>query len=190
MKRLILLSFALLLSSISLAAQSTQPPRSFGTAGMEGLGATGTWTVNLPPEFAGCPVSLRAQQAAGGEKVEVGQQQRPKGPGQGLHLVLASPDGQQIVGATVTVRGLTPKIRATRTPAGLFNRSDASRTIEVPLTEKNGKEVSGYLWIPGLTAVQTIDLVSATFWDGTTFKVPAGANCRTRPDPVMFVSGR
>jgi hypothetical protein len=191
MKRPIPISSVLLLSSISLAAQNAVPPQSYGTAGMEGLGVTDTVTVHLPAFYTGCPVSLHAQQSAAGQMVQVGGQ-HPKGIGQGLHLVLTSPNQPQMVAARVTVRGLTPRNRVTRTLSSLSDDTDAdaARTVAIALNPEPNKAATGDLWVPGLTAIHSVELVSVTFADGATFKLPSGANCRTRPDPLMLISGR
>jgi len=188
MRRLTLLSFAFQLGAIPVAAQTA-------AAHMESLGAapqpqTQTVIIQLPQQASACPVGVRARQAANWNKMEVGDEQ-PKGPAQRLHLTLVNPDSRRITGATVTVRGLTPKTRATPTPLTLGDdSSDAARTVDVPFSAGSGKEVSADLRVPGLSAVYSVDLVSVTYADGSNWKLTSGKSCRTSIDGVMLVGAR
>jgi hypothetical protein len=146
--------------------------------------------VQIMPQAGACPVSVHAQQAASWNRMEVGSD-HPKGPAQRLHLTLANPDSSRITKATVTVRGLTPKTRATPTPLTVGrDRSNAARTLDVPFSSASGKEVSADLWVSGLSAVYTVDLVSLTYADGSTWKLATGQSCRTSIDGFMLIGAR
>lgn len=187
MKLVRLVSLALLCSSGPLFGQYGT-----ATAGMENVGPTKIIIVQMPPVSPLCPVSLRAKQAAGGDLLAVDNGQ-PKGPAQRLHLILNNRDSRRITGAKVTVRGLTAKARVTRAltaPPSQDDASDAARTLEVTFTSGLHGEVSADLRVPDLTAVQSIDLNSVTYADGSTWKLSPDNGCRSVLDPTMLIGGR
>lgn len=195
MNRPTLFSLAVLFASAALAAQTAgrQPSQGFGVASNEVLSndqhQTQTIIAQLPQPNGVCPVSVRAQQAANGSKWEV-DNSRPKGVAQRLHLTLVSPDSNRITGATVTVRGLTPKNRVTQTLTSPSKSPDAAKTLSITFQAGPGKEVSSDLLVPGLSAVYSIDLDSITYADGSTWKLAAENVCRTPIDGFMLISGR
>jgi hypothetical protein len=195
MKRPTLFSLAVLLASAALAAQTAgrQPSQGFGVASMEGLSNDQhqTQTIVISPQQQGsvCPVSVRAQQAANWSRREV-DNKPPKGPAQRLHLTLVNPDSTRITGATVTVRGLTPRNRVTQTQLSTGDSSDAAKTLSITFTAGLGKDVASDLLVPGLSAVYSIDLDSIAYADGSTWKLAAGKVCRTPIDGFMLISGR
>ena len=177
MKRLTLLSFSLLFGSIALSAQTTDQNK------------TQTVIVAVRPENGACPVSVHAKQAGGGEMQRV-DRAHPKGVGQGVHLILTNRDSRQIVGAKVTVRGLTAKNRVVNTLSTQDDSSDAAKTLNLTFPAGSGNESSTDIWVPGLTAIQSIDLNSLAYADGSTWQLSAGMTCRTIPDAFMLVGGR
>jgi hypothetical protein len=181
---------ALLLAAVAAAAQTGT---SYGVAGMENLGnppQSQTLIIQLPPITNACPVSVDARQAASWNRMEVGNDP-PKGPAQRLHLTLVNPKSRQITSATVTVHGLHPKTRATLKPAaGESAPSDAARTLDVSFSNPSAKDVSADLWVPGLSAAYSIDLIAVTYADGSTWKLAGGETCRTPIDGFMLVGGR
>jgi hypothetical protein len=174
MKRAAVLSLALLFASIPLAAQSASPHPA-GTI------------IFLPPVTAGCPVVLHARHLAWGGMLTA-RNSRPSGVGQWLHLTLTSPDSRQITGATVTVRGLTPKGRVTRTVANKDEPDRATKTLNLTFSAATDKTAAADLWVPGVTAAQAIDLNSVTYADGSTWKLAGNATCRIAPDPLMLIA--
>ncbi len=186
MKSAALASFALLFSSIALAGQYTvQVQKSYGVAGIEGINAANTVGT---PMSVGCPVSLRAQHGVSGNILSV-DRNRPKGIAQLLHLTLTNPDSRQIVAAKLRVHGLTGKARVTQTLSGQ-NDSDAAQNLDVRFSPGPGNAVSADLWVPGMTAVLSIDLNSVTFADGSTRSFSAREACHVAPDPLMLINGR
>jgi hypothetical protein len=159
---------------------------------------TTTIVVNLP-QLSSCPVSVRAQQSSAANRMEV-DQSRPKGLAQLIHLTLANPAGSQVTRAKVTIRGLLPKTRATLTPALTSmtlgaDPSDAAKTLDVafsttPETSSADKSATADLWVPALSAVYTIDLVSVTYADGSTWTANTAKTCRTPIDGMMLVGAR
>lgn len=181
MKSAVVLSFALLLSSIAVAAQS---------AGQQPSQVT---VFRVPPINIGCPISLRALHGASGDMLKV-DKSRPKGIAQLIHLIVTNPDSRRIVAARVRVHGLSGKGRVTQT--GSFrDESDAAATLEVRFPdgpEKSAgtdREASGDLWVPGMTAVLSIDLHSVTFTDGSIWSFSGREACHVVPDKLMLIAG-
>ncbi|MGA2886819.1 MAG: hypothetical protein ABSE51_02130 [Terracidiphilus sp.] len=169
-------SLALIFGAITLAAQS---------AGQQ----PSTFTVQLPPGNLACPVAMHARQGVNGDLLAV-KKSGPKGAAQSLHLILSNVGSKQIISGEVTVHGLTAKGRVTKASSAEDDTSDVMRTLPVTFFAGANGDVSADLWVPGLTAIHSVDLNSVTYADGSTWKLPAGSACRTIPDPNMLVSGR
>lgn len=202
MNRSVAVSFALLLGSTVMAAQTGGQGYGFGVVQNVTPGPDGkmTWTTRaMSPAEAekaaanalanSCPVSLRAQQAGAAYRREVGASDAaPKGVVQHLHLVVTNPDAKKVVAATVTVRGLTDKPRVTQTLT-TQDATDAAKTVDVRFGG-SGKEVSANLKLPGFSAVSSVELNSVTYGDGSTWKLATGSVCRTPVDGFMLVGSR
>jgi hypothetical protein len=170
-----------------------QTATSYGIAGMEGIGnrpQTHTIVAQIPQSSILCPTGVRVQQAASWNAMEV-DHIRPAGLAQLLHLTLANPDASRISKATVTVHGLTPKNRAAFTPLAVGEpSSDSAKSLEVKFPDGPGKDVSADLWVPGLSATYSIDLIAVTYTDGSTWKLAGGHTCRTSIDGFMLIRAR
>jgi hypothetical protein len=185
MKRAAVLPFALLFGSAGSLAQMANEYHP------QKLETDQAWTIILasPGQSHSCPVSLRAQQAAGGDMLAV-DNARPKGIAQGIRIVVDDPNSRRIVAAKVTVRGLSAKRRMVQTELTDSLSSDAARTLDVKFPANAGKDTSAILWVPGLTAVQAIELNSLTYADGSIWKIAAGNVCRSPVDALMLVGNR
>jgi len=176
MTRLNLVSFSLLLGSIMLPAQIPNQSKTPATV------------IFLPIASSPCPVGLHAKQNSGGDILAISGA-HPKGVGQSIRLILTNPDSRRIVGASVTVRGLTGKSRVIETLSSPAV-SDAAKSIDVTFTGSHGNEISADLWVPGMSSVQAIDLSSVTYSDGSTWKLVTGNLCHAVPDPIMLIGAR
>lgn len=167
------------------AQRNAAAPQSFGVAGMSG--AQFTSLTAMPP--SPCAVGLQARHVAYGNVMEAGAKQ-PKGPGQRLHLAFTSPDSRTIAGATVNVYGWDrPGVETARSESSAKGaRSEAVRTVTVRLPATEGRAAAADVWVPNLNSVTSIDLLSITFRDGSTWTPAAGHVCRIAPDPLMLVS--
>jgi hypothetical protein len=188
---------ALLLGSISLAAQypvPTQNQRSFGVATTSlfnpGSGVPSVALVTGPPPTPVCPISLRAQHLADGSMVRTSRDAHPKRVGQWLHLTAANPGAKQVVDALIAVRGFADVPRRTNASANEDARADAEQTMTVFFTAAAGQAVAADVWVPGMTAVTSIELKRVTYADGSLWSLAGGGSCRITPDPLMLVAGR
>jgi hypothetical protein len=181
------LPIILLSGSVTLAQTSKPAPGRFS-------GKTETTVIALPNQSGSCPVALRAQQGVDITRREVGDLHPSrdlvlKDGGQLIHLLMTNPDARHIVAANVTVRGLTEKKRLVETLT-TDESSDAAKTMDVRFAPGTGKEISTSLRLPGFSAVQTVELNSVTYDDGSLWKVAAGNVCRSQVDPLMLVDMR
>jgi len=182
MHRFAAISFAFLLSSMTLAAQrSTDTPE--------------TYTAPQSSD-RGCPVSMRAQQRPGGDILVTRDGQRHP-IAQRIHLILGDfANPAKVVAAKVTVRGTNGKPRAITTipmlnGSSIQNASGmTARTLDLRFDLAGNGEASTDLSLAGFTSVTSIRLDSLTFADGAIWVPANGQSCRTAPDPFMLVSSR
>jgi hypothetical protein len=173
--------------SLVMAQQGSGDGASFGVAaGLQQGAAPAQKTVLrstiIPVQGAACPVSLRAQHLADGSMVQTANA-HPKGLGQWLHLTLANLPQKKVAVAQITVHGFSDKARMTQTSG---SGADASRTMTVPFIA-TGQTAEADVWIAGMTAVQTIDLHSVAFDDGSE-SFAGAAGCQITPDPLMLIA--
>jgi hypothetical protein len=174
-----LISFSL---SIPLAAQA-----SFGVVGQLSPSTTQT-TVQTFHVTPICPAVLKAEHLADGSMIRAGTRadhSHPSGIGQWLHITLAA---QTASTATIAVHGFSNRARMTE--AGGAGGADAIRTVTVSFAPSPDGQAAGDVWAPGLTAVQSIELISVTYKDGSAWNPVNGQTCRVAADPLMLVSGR
>jgi hypothetical protein len=174
-------SLTLLLGSIALTAQTADQGQIL--------------TLNYEqPQPNICPISLRAQHAADGELLRAGANAStpaaPKGQGQGLHLTITGPKRRQITQATVTVRSLTSNGSLTPALSNQDSTPPTARTMDVKFTAGEKNTAFADIWVPGLTAVQAIDIKSVTYADGSSWKLTSGMTCRTVPDQLMLIGSK
>jgi hypothetical protein len=58
--------------------------------------------------------------------------------------------------------------------------------INFAASQKGG--VTGDLYIPGFTAVNSIELVQLSYSDGRIWRIGADNVCRVTPDPMMLIA--
>src|SRR4051812_4560983 len=144
---------AVLLSSFTLGAQNTAPSES-------------SKAQYVQPMNAACPIGMQASQSLWNHNIAVQKGLGNQKFGQRLSLALKDPRQARITGARVRVHGLTGKNRMLQTG----NRSDGAEsatTVHLSFGPKNDNEVVGDLWIPGFTAVTTVELQEVSYSDGS-----------------------
>jgi hypothetical protein len=178
-----------LIAPVGIAAQNV----SYGVVG-------GLTTTNIGPEgkvipdrhaypqLNLCPVSIQASHLSDGNVVRTSTD-HPKGVGQRLHLKLHSPDQRTIASATMNLRGWTAKGQK----AQVGSSDDAAlgaRTLTIPFTLDADRMSSADIWVPGLTAVLSVELISVNYTDGSTWTPVQGHACRVAPDHLMLITQR
>ena len=181
---------ALLLISLPLAAQKKSSSETATPAGPQVHSlSSGSVVIDYGAIVAGCPVGMRASQSLWNHNIAVQKGLGHQKFGQRLSLVLKDPRHARITEATVRVHGLTGKNRMLETG----NRSDGSEsatTIHLSFGQKEDNEAMGDLWVPGFTAVTTVELQDVSYSDGSLWRVSGLDICRVQPDPVMLITER
>ena len=128
--------------------------------------------------------------------------EHPKGIGQWLSLSLTSSNENEkkMVNAKLVIHGVRPNAHVTQALSGANGPDNIVRTFTVPLSTAPKKslpansfvhqEARANLWVPGVSVVDRIDLVSLEYSDGTTWNLTAGQSCYAVPDPVMLLTSR
>ena len=183
---------------LGLAAQNSGP--SIGRMGTSLIGPDGQAIPDTRtyPQLNLCPVSIQASHLSDGSVVQTGaglpkadhdKGEGAKGVGQRLHFKLFSPDQRTISSATVNLRGWTAKGRTARVGAG-EDTALGVRTLTVPFTPGTDRTASADVWVPGLTAVVSVELLSVKYSDGSTWMSAQANACRVAPDHLMLVTQR
>jgi hypothetical protein len=186
----------MILTAAMLRAQSPnqQPGSIFGFSALAPRGAPQLVSRSLPavqqPANPKCPVSMRAQHLSDGSLVKAGKAQPPKGIGQRLHLTIGDPDRREITSAELVIRGFTANGRMVQASAADGGNPNATRSLSVSFSAGDDNTVTADLWMPGMTAVQRIDLNSVTYADGSTWTLAGDLACRVTPDGLMLISAR
>lgn len=163
MKPASVLILSLLVAPASFSAQSSAPASNY--------------TVTLPGI---CPLNLRAQHLSDGDLVKTGIA-HPKGIGQALHLTLSDLDRGPVAEANVLLRGFTPKGRLSQ--AAPDAKPNATRRQRIRFAP--GQNQSADIWVPGLSAITSVEIVSVTYANGSSWTPSGSLSCRVTPDLFM-----
>jgi hypothetical protein len=191
MKLASVIVFSLVVAPCALLAQFTRQPSSgaFRIGGPEQGegGQAASYTVN-PPHF--CPVGLSARHLPDGDLVKTGFA-HPKGVGQALHLTLSGETHGPITEATILFRGFLPKGHSAQ--AASESNSSATRSQLVRFnastdpTDKGKNASTADIWVAGLSAVTSIEVLSTKSADGSVWTPSGDFSCRITPDLFMPV---
>lgn len=141
------------------------------------------------PMLSTCPVSLRAGHLADGSFVKT-DAAHPKGIGQWLSLSFANTDAKRIVSATLVVHGLTPQAHVSQALSADGPTPHSVRTFHVSFSPGPNQSSLANLWVPGMSAVERIDLLNVDYNDGSTWTVADGQSCRVAPEMKMLITSR
>jgi hypothetical protein len=177
-------SFVLLLSSLTLAAQN-------GAQNGGQAPANGALLAYLGEPGNGCPIGMVASQGVWDHTIKVrqGQQEKTLQPfGQRIFLTLGDSHTAPIVAATVKVYGLNGKNHMVRADGNTKDDGEATQIMEITFTANQKGNVTGDLYIPGFTAVNSIELLQVSYNDGKIWRIGASGVCRVTPDPMMLIA--
>jgi hypothetical protein len=181
--------------AVGAAAQNAS---SFGVAGMENLSpapnhnqqtVVHTTVLTALPVDTNCPVSMRAEHLSDGEMVKT-RDAKPQGIGQSLHLTFIARDSRRIASAALTIQGVNPKGRVMQASATGGGSPEATAKLTVEFTPGPERRDLADIRVPGMTAVQSIEVNSVGYSDGSTWKLAGSLHCRVAPDGLMLVSNR
>lgn len=147
-----------------------------------------------PQAQTGCPVAMTAQWAAGlSTPVMVGgAPARPQetGPTQRIVLTLRNAKLGAVTAVHIRVNGWNGVVHPV--PAAKTDRQKAkgSRMMELKVSLGPRGSAQRDVWVHGLTSVNSIDLTSVEYADGSSWKPKSADACSVIPDPEMLVSRR
>ena len=148
-------------------------------------------TVIISPSQVSCPVGMQAQHAPGlTAQVPVGKRGNVaahRGTAQHLQLTLNNPKTATISEVQIRVRGWSAKGRAVPAPKAGADYTDASRRFDLKVTIASHETAKKDVWVHGLTAVNSIELIGVSYEDGSSWK-PGSVQCSIMPDPTMLIS--
>ncbi|MFP5276315.1 MAG: hypothetical protein ACLGPM_04315 [Acidobacteriota bacterium] len=186
MKRTAWLGCLLIIAPLAVAAQAgTQTgARNFGLVQLENPNGQPPAPATASPNL--CPAGMQASHLADGSTVRTGGA-HPRGIGQRIHLTLTNSGNRTIASATLEIRGWIPEARMQQAATDKHS-AQAVRRLVVRFQRESERTVSADLWVPGLSAVTSIQMAAAQFTDGTTWTLPAGKTCAVVPDLVMLIT--
>jgi hypothetical protein len=178
MKSIAILPLAIVLATGSAIGQDTLTHTGGNQAAL-------TWS-HRSMDPARCPVALQADHG------RFFMERNIKDDGgawttQRIHLTMTNLLAQEIVGAQITVHGLSDKWKVVPLADG-SQAPDLSKTIEVALVVKGNGHASHDLALSRFSAVTAIDVNSVTYADGSNWAASAPGACSVAPDPFMLVS--
>ena len=147
------------------------------------------------PSPGSCPVAMQAQHSPGlSAQVPVGRSgsavaERQHGVQQHLRLALSNSKPTAIESILITVHGWSAKGRTLPASGAVSNYADALQTVDLKVNIGPHETAQTDVWVSGLTAVDSIDLMGVSYSDGSSWKASAQA-CRIVPDPEMLISHR
>lgn len=136
-----------------------------------------------------CPVSMYAGHIADGVFVKAGIA-HPRGIGQWLSLSFLSLDGKEIAKARLGVDGIRPNGHTMQALSGGTLPFESVQTVAVTFSVGPNRTAVANFWVPGMSAVERIELNSLDYRDGSEWKAAEGQSCRVIPDPKMLIAGR
>jgi hypothetical protein len=136
------------------------------------------------PDTSGCPVGFSASRRAAGQIMSASDA-RQAGPGQGLHLTLQHTlPGPAIDSVEIIVYGVSSKARVL--PAGP-RPEDISKTFELRRSADSSALTEADVWMHQVGSLTSVDLISVTYANGTTWHASANLKCRAIPSNYLLV---
>ncbi len=188
MIRMSAICMAVLVSGAVLSAQ--QAPR----AGDSGQPPTAQIVL---PQPSRCPIGMRAQQGSSTQMLRAndGTFQHVMTPS----LTLTTRDNRSIIGAVVTARGyagggvqwdLTAHLVDPDNPQHKREEVVKILTLKLSAGGLEPNTFSAELQLAGFNVLNSIQLGSVTFSDGSTWKMAANSGCLVTPDPLMLIANQ
>jgi hypothetical protein len=137
-----------------------------------------------------CPVAMRAEHGVDGSMLTVKGEKAHRGQGQQLELTLYNAKPGAISAVEIRAHGWNGMGRTL--PARELHASDGNATETLDLALSIGPRASAEtdVWVNGLTAVDSIDLIGVSYVDGSIWEPTTPEACSVTPDPMMLISQR
>lgn len=152
-------------------------------------------TVVVTPQVS-CPVALQAQHAPGltaqipVEKNGSVAREPSRREGQHLQLTLNNPKMSAITAVRIRVRGWKARGRATPAQRSGSDYANASRVMNLKVDIGPRATTKTDVWVTGMTAVDSIDLIGVAYADGSSWKPARLQVCSIMPALTMLISSR
>ncbi|MGC2161021.1 MAG: hypothetical protein WA634_03845 [Silvibacterium sp.] len=168
----------------------------FAIAGLavapSGVAQTGKkLTIVIPASpGASCPVAMRAAHGVDGSMRVVKDAAPHGGQGQQLELTLYNAKPGAISAVQITAHGWDGTGRTLPAREASSNYATAAKTLELKVSVGSHESAETDVWVSGLTAVDSIDLVGVSYADGSSWTPAASEACSVAPDLEMLISLR
>lgn len=186
------LLWAAVLSAVAVPASAqyvTHPQTGFGVVGSMQNGKSVVSQEAVPGASVTCPVAMRAERR-GTQWVMQARSGGRSVAGQRIYLEIER-GKDTAVEAKVTVHGT--RARARFLPAlSTENQgaADALKSFTLHANSADKGNIASDLRLEGFTSVQSVNLDSITYADGSVWTARAAQRCSVEPDPLMLVSQR
>jgi hypothetical protein len=138
------------------------------------------------PSNSGCPVGFFASRQATVQIMSAADAKQA-GSAQGLHLKLNHLTEPAIESIEITVYGVSSKARVL--PAGP-TPEDVSKTFELRRTAGSDSLSDADVWMHNVGSLSSVDLISITYADGTTWHATGNLKCRAVPSNFLLVDSK
>jgi hypothetical protein len=137
---------------------------------------------------ANCPIAMTAKYGTGGGLEVVQGAPQHRGIGQELHIRITNAKLAVVSAVRITVQGWNGQGRTVPAQEMDLGQAGASRKMILAMTIAPRQTVDKYVWVNGLTSVDSIYLDAVLYQDGSSWEPKASAACRVVPDPLMLIS--
>jgi hypothetical protein len=137
---------------------------------------------------SGCPVGFFASRQATGQIMSAGDAKQA-GPAQGLHLMLNHLTAPAIESIEITVYGYGISSKARALPAHEPS-PDVSKTFELRRSAGSISLSEADVWMHNVGSLSSVDLISITYADGTTWHATENLKCRAIPSGFLLVGSK
>lgn len=142
---------------------------------------------------AACPIAMEARQVAGvasPKDVEVPSNAPVAGPAQRIQFTLTNAKLGEITAVRLRVNGWNGTAHNLPLSKSGAVETRSSKTMEVKVSIAPRTTAEADVWVHGLTGVNSIDLMSVTYADGSSWETQNPEACSVAPDPTMLIGQR
>jgi hypothetical protein len=143
-------------------------------------------TLVLPMSNSDCPIGFFASRQAN-LQIMTASEAAQAGPAQGLHLTLTNPNPHAIQSVEVTVYGSSLKRRL----LPVDQQADTvSKTFELQRKTGSDSLSDADVWMHNTGSLTSVDLISITYADGTTWHAAGSPACHAIPSNFLLVGSK
>jgi hypothetical protein len=175
----------LLASTFTFAQTSINPPAVDKNPSASGKAADSVVLYADRLDNSGCPVGFFASRQATGQIMSAGDAKQA-GPAQGLHLMLNHLAAPAIESIEITVYGYGISSKARALPAHEPS-PDVSKTFELRRSAGSNSLSDADVWVHNVGSLSSVELISITYADGTTWHATENLKCRAIPSNFLLV---